>query len=105
MVEADVVELSAEPDPVVELAVPEACSSIGMLSAATSADAISVTRGTTVAGGGAITSLLTTPTPAHATDTAPMLATTHSAPRAQDLIGPVWLLSAGATPKEPLKFP
>ena len=105
VVEVDVVELSAGPDPVVELAVPGACSSTGMLSVATSAEAISVTRGTTVAGGGAITSLLTTPTPAHAIDTAPMLATTHSAPRAQDLMGPVWLLSIGATPKGPLKFP
>ena len=100
-----VVEVALSVVAAVELASPEACSSTGMLSVSVPADAMSVTRGTTVAGGGAITSLLTTPTPAHAIDTAPMLATTHSAPRAQDLIGPVWLLWTGPTPKGPLKFP
>ncbi len=62
-----------------------------------------VMRGTMVAGGGAITSLLTTPTPAQATVTAPILATTQSAAKAKDLIGPVWLLSTDATPKGSLK--
>jgi hypothetical protein len=42
--------------------------------------------GATVAGAGSITSLLTTLTPAHATLTAPILATTHNAASAKDFM-------------------
>jgi hypothetical protein len=47
--------------------------------------------GATVAGAGSITSLLTTLTPAQATLTAPILATTHNAARAKDFMTRFWL--------------
>ena len=95
--------LSVELVSTVELVASALPSSPDPFSAPRSAAPPALLRGPTVAGGGAITSLLTTPTPAQAIVTAPILATTHSAARAKDLMGQVWRPPTGVTPKGSLK--